>query len=285
MSEQTINDHVLPSGLTYGQEKRRASIMAQLRGYTALEPDATEDSLKAEYLALMGEPYLSAEEEASALVHKQLNERKVRESVEREADSQVIVDAKANGFMDTKMIRDGLGWDKPRPDGSFYNPIETADRYVRDAGEDLLELITHWQKAVPRWEYLGVYPDVFARVLAHKNAVDAKRAHDEWKTAHDSAVENRKLYGDSGNMNWTTYIESLGPEPAAPDPAVLAAVEKRHTAKDTAKVVAAVTEQERILQAMRDYTGPMNKAGTYPKGEFMGLRGAAKRELWDRRNE
>ena len=36
---------------------------------------------------------------------------------------------------------------------------------------------------------------------------------------------------------------------------------------------------------MREYTGPMNKRGTYPKGEFMGLRGKAKRELWDRRNQ
>ena len=37
--------------------------------------------------------------------------------------------------------------------------------------------------------------------------------------------------------------------------------------------------------AMREYTGPMNKRGTYPKGPFMGLRGKAKRELWDRRND
>ena len=37
--------------------------------------------------------------------------------------------------------------------------------------------------------------------------------------------------------------------------------------------------EERILQAMREYTGPMNKRGRYPKGPFMGLTGKAKREL------
>ena len=38
-----------------------------------------------------------------------------------------------------------------------------------------------------------------------------------------------------------------------------------------------------ILEAMREYAGPMNRRGTYPKGPFMGLRGKAKRELWDAR--
>ena len=43
MSEQTINDHVLPSGLTYGQEKQRASrFVAKLLGYDADEPTPTQ---------------------------------------------------------------------------------------------------------------------------------------------------------------------------------------------------------------------------------------------------
>ena len=46
----------------------------------------------------------------------------------------------------------------------------------------------------------------------------------------------------------------------------------------------APVDEEAILAAMRNFPGPMNKKGTYPKGEFMGLRGKAKRELWDRRN-
>ena len=117
--EQAINDTVLPSGKTLGQEKRRASITAQLRGLIALEPDATEDSLKAEYLALMREPYLTAEEETSWMVEKQLAEREERESAAHNTDRQIIADAKANGFMDCRAIRDALGWDKPNAKGNL----------------------------------------------------------------------------------------------------------------------------------------------------------------------
>ena len=46
----------------------------------------------------------------------------------------------------------------------------------------------------------------------------------------------------------------------------------------------APVDEALILQAMREYDGPMNKRGEYPKGPFMGLRGKAKRALWDRRN-
>ena len=31
------------------------------------------------------------------------------------ADRQIIAEAKANGFMDCRAIRDALGWDKPGP--------------------------------------------------------------------------------------------------------------------------------------------------------------------------
>ena len=68
----------------------------------------------------------------------------------------------------------------------------------------------------------------------------------------------------------------MGPEPVWDD-AVLLSVEDRKAAK-------LAEEEEGILEAMREYTGPMNRRGNYPKGPFMGLRGKAKRELWDRRN-
>ena len=48
----------------------------------------------------------------------------------------------------------------------------------------------------------------------------------------------------------------------------------------------AQAEEERILAAMRRVRRPNEQTGhCIPKGEFMGLRGKAKRELWDRRNE
>ena len=293
--EQTVEDF-------NAREKRRASIVARLHGYTPWQTGDTEESLKAEYEALTGEAYRSREEEQADNLEAAKERRQQRIETQLDSDRQIISDAKANGFLDCRMIRDGLGWDKPAPNGSYYDPIQTADRWVRDAGEDLVELITHWQKVVPRWEYLGCYPDVFARVLAYKNAYYAKLKHDEWTFNMAQLVEARALEGSKTDlMDWDMAIEALGPEPPAPDAAVLGAVEARKMGKKVqdaclpafgvarerqaaaADVDWSVSE-ETILQAMRDYTGPLNKKG-YPKGPFMGLKGKAKQALWDRRNE
>ena len=58
-----------------------------------------------------------------------------------DADLAIIADATANGFMDAKAIRDGLGYDKPGPTGRYYSSIETADNYIRRAGEEFVILI------------------------------------------------------------------------------------------------------------------------------------------------
>ena len=41
-----------------------------------------------------------------------------RKGDEATADRQIINEAKDNGFMDCRAIRDGLGWDKPGPNGT-----------------------------------------------------------------------------------------------------------------------------------------------------------------------
>ena len=69
---------------------------------------------------------------------------------------------------------------------------------------------------------IGVYPDVFERVKAYKDAVDAKRLHDDWQRNMDDAISNRNLYGAKTElMDWDAYIEGLGPEPPNPDEDVL----------------------------------------------------------------
>ena len=215
-------------------------------------------------------------------------------------EQQIIDDAKANGFMDCRMIRDGLGWDKPGPNGSYYSsPCKTAYRWIEDAGEYVVYLIPDGPTDVTKSERTGCWPDVFSRVLAYKNAVYAKRAHDEWTANMASAVEAReedtqsltpleldglKKGAHTDLMDWDAYIEGLGPEPPAPEDGVLTGVEARKEAAAAVIAKAEAGEDARLLQAARDYAGPMNKTGTYPKGEFMGLRGKAKRDLWDRRN-
>ena len=201
-------------------------------------------------------------------------------------EQQIIDDAKANGFMDCLAIRNALGWDKPGPNGSYYNAMQTAYRWIVDAGEEVVYLIPDGPTDVTKSERTGCWPDVFARVLAYKNAVYAKRRHDEWTANMASADEAREQYGAQTKlMDWDAYIEGLGPEPPAPDAGVLDRVEEQRAATAAAKAEQATLEEEQLLQAAREYTGPMNAKGTYPKGEFFGLRGKAKRDLWDRRND
>ena len=281
-----LDDTVLPSGLTYGQEKRRASIVARLRGYMPFEPRDTVEGLKAEYLAHTGEAYRSQEEEQADNLEAAKERRQLRSETQLDSDRQIIADAKANGFMACRAIRDGLGWDKPGPNGNYYSSMQVAYRWIEDAGEQVVYLIPDGPTDVTKSERTGCWPDVFSRVLAYKNAVYAKRAHDEWTANMASAVEAREQYGaQTKNMDWDAYIEGLGPEPPTPDDGVIAGVAERVAVKWTVKVAEAAGEEARLLQAAREYTGPMNKTGTYPKGEFLGLRGKAKRDLWDRRND
>ena len=209
-----------------------------------------------------------------------------KKDAELTTDRAIVDEAVAKGFMQCRAIRDGLGWDKPGPNGNYYSSMQVAYRWIEDAGEQVVYLIPDGPTDVTKGERTGCWPHVFVRVLAYKNAVYAKRWHDEWTRNMASAVETREEYGAKTElMWWDKYIESLGPEPPAPDAAVLGRVEARKEAADAVIAKAEADEEERILQAMREYTGPLNKTGTYPKGEFMGLRGKAKRDLWDRRNE
>ena len=102
------------------REKRRASIVARLHGYTPLETGDTQEGLRAEYLEITGEPYMTQAEEQAESVKKAEEARAQRIAAGAQADAQIIEDAKANGFMDCRAIRDALGWDKPKANGSYY---------------------------------------------------------------------------------------------------------------------------------------------------------------------
>ena len=79
---------------------------------------------------------------------------------------------------------------KPRPTGSwpaerfgtrsdgtsrgrtaaYYSSMEVAYRWIVDAGEEVVYLIPDGITDVTKSERTGCYPDVFARVLAYKEA-------------------------------------------------------------------------------------------------------------------
>ena len=165
-------------------------------------------------------------------------------------DQQIVADAKTNGFMDCLVMRNALGWDKPKANGSYYSSMQVAYRWLRDAGEEVVYLIPDGYTDVSKSKRTGCYPDVFARVLAVKEAYYARLRYTEWHYAKRTAEEARKHEGAvTKNMDWDAYIEGLGPEPEY-IPSVLEKV-------DTERADALAT-------ACREYAGPVNRKG-YPK--------------------
>ena len=138
----------------------------------------------------------------------------LRKAAEAEADRQTLAAAKAAGFMDCLAIRNALGWDKPGPTGRWYDSMQTAYRWIRDAGEEVVYLIPDGYTKVSKSEADRLLPEAaFARVLAYKEAVYAKRKHDEWTRNMADAVTAREQEGArTKNMDWDAYIEGLGPE-------------------------------------------------------------------------
>ena len=123
------------------KERQRASIVAKLRGYTPFDEGDTGVALKAKYMLLTGEPYRTAEEEALSSSEARREERDVKYQEAFDAAMKLISDAKAKGFMDCRAIRDALGFDKPKPNGSPYSSMEVAYRWIEDAGEKVVYIL------------------------------------------------------------------------------------------------------------------------------------------------
>ena len=92
------------------RESLRGTIVAKLHGYTPFSDDDTQELLKDEYEALTGKVYKTSAEEALASAEA-ARERGVQRAADRLAtDKQIVADAKANGFMDCRAVRDALGY-------------------------------------------------------------------------------------------------------------------------------------------------------------------------------
>ena len=287
------------SGMTVeeynAKERLRGSLVAKLHGYTPMEEGDTEKSLKTEYEALTGEAYRSQEEEQADNLEAAKERRQQRIEAQMNSDHQIIADAKANGFMACRAIRDALGYDKPKPNGSYYSSMQVAFHWIEEADEEVVYLIPDGITDVTKSERTGCYPDAFARVLAVKEEWDADRAIREQKSWDDAQAAK-----DAFDKQKADELAELIAQQEAARAQRAAEQAERYTqiyaardaeiqrliAEAEADDAQVITAERRasILEAMRDYTGPMNRRGTYPKGPFMGLTGKAKRELWDRRN-
>ena len=158
------------------RERRRSSIVARMRGYTPFNEGDTEEALRSELLELTGEHYRTAEEEALSSSEARREERDIREQEAFDVALKLISDAKAHGFMDCRSIRDGLGFDKLKPNGSPYSSMGVAYRWIEDAAEKVVYLLPDGgmyyiggvRKTISKSERTGVYFDVFERVKAYK---------------------------------------------------------------------------------------------------------------------
>ena len=171
------------------REHRRASCVAKLHGFTPMEDGDTEESLKAEYLEFTGESYRSQEEEQADNLLAAKEERQQRIEAQLDGDHLIIDDAKANGFMDCRAVRDALGYDKPNAKGVYRSSMQVAFHWIEEADEEVVFLIPDGITDVTKSERTGCYPDVFAHVLAVKEKWDADRAAREQKSWDDAQAQ------------------------------------------------------------------------------------------------
>ena len=277
------------------KERLRGSIVAKLHGYTPWEAGDTEEGLKAAYSEITGESYRSQEEEQADNLQAAKERQQQRIETQLDSDRQIITYAKAHGFMDCRAIRDALGWDKPNANGVYHSSMQVAFYWIEEADEEVVFLIPDGITNVTKSERTGCYPDAFARVLAVKEEWDADRAVREQKSWDDAQAAKDafdKLKADelaeliaqqeaARVQRSAEQAERYTQIYAARDAEIQRLIAEAEA--DDAQVITA-ERRASILEAMRSYAGPMNKRGTYPKGPFMGLRGKAKRELWERRN-
>ena len=265
-------------------QRQRGSIVSRLHGYEAMEEGDTVESLKAAYLALTGEPYLSREQEAAGLVDVKKARRKERKAEQERIDRTQIAVAKGKGFRDCNEVFDFLGIPEINAGGIRRSKFQVATQYILEAGVKLVVIIEDGYSDVPKGERHGCWGTDLPQIINYVNAKNAKRDYDEWKAAYDSAVEERSLHGaQTRNMDWDVYIESLGPEPPQPDfdpDAVNASVQRQEQ-------VVTINPARRlaIVAALRSYMAaglPLNK-NYLPKRNLLNANARFKIAGWEKR--
>ena len=285
------------------KERRRASIVVMLRDYPPSYEGPTVTALKAEYLELTGEPYRTAEEEALSISEARREERDAREQEKFDAAMKLISDAKANGFMDCRAVRDALGFDKPKPNGSPYSSMGVAYRWIEDAGEKVVYLqmdgemyyIAGVRKTISKTLRTGVYGDVFERVKAYKEGwyadLQAREdaINDEAQDMVKAAMAEKKRLIEEREREFTAAQaerERIRQERFAELKAEQDAMIERLT---NPPVLTVDERRAAILKGMRTYQGPLNKRGLpklqplrrhIEKDGVLGITNDEKKEIW-----
>ena len=98
-------------------------------------------------------------------------EREAEVTAQKQEEYDAIQAAKADGFMDCREVRDALGWDKPRPDGSYYSATGVAYRWIEDADEEVAYPLEEDGRRITGLAYRsGCWGSAFWHILEVKEA-------------------------------------------------------------------------------------------------------------------
>ena len=258
------------------RERHRASIVAKLHGYTPFDSGDTEESLKAEHLEITGELYRTREEEQAANVRDAEERRRERRDAQKQMEYDVIQTAKGNGFMDCREIRNALGWEGLKGDGTPYSPTGVAYRWIDDADEEVVYVLPEDGRRITSLTYRsGCNSSAFPRILEVKEAYYADMAAASQKSWDDAQA--RKDAYDKQKAD--ELVELVARQEADRAQRAVEQAERyaqldserdaeiqRLTAQLEAEDVPH-TDAE-ILEVVRTYPvdGPRNRKG-YPKGQ------------------
>ena len=173
-----------------------------------------------------------------------------------EVARETIKEATADGFMDCKVIVRALFADR-FPD----RPVrwDAAYRWLADVDVNVVYIAPDGDTDVPKAERTGCWAGAFPKVLAYKTAYYQQIALNDWTRNVEGAVAAGLTQEDAEDM--------MGPRPPEPEFFVDTAWKatgtkaKERVPQSTEMVERAESQDRRLLAAMRDWTGPVNKKG------------------------
>ena len=280
------------------RERRRSSCVAKLHGYTPMEDGDTEESLKAEYLELTGEPYRSREEEQADNVRLAEERRRKRIQAQELSEAVLLDQAHANGFMDCKEIRDALGYDHLKPNGSPYSPTGVAYRWIEDADEEVVYVLPEDGRCITSLTYRsGCWATEFPHILEVKQNWDSDRDAREQKS-WDDAQAAKDAFDKQKSIEMAERIarqdaarvqraEERAERYAQLDAARDAEIQRliaEAEAEDDDEVEQVIPPSRRIsiVAVLRSYTGPLTKNGL-PRRKDLNAHAGFKIEGWEKR--
>ena len=260
------------------KERLRGSIVAKLHGYIPFNAGDTKESLKAEFSEITGETYRSPEEEQADNVQAAEEQRKERIFAQELSERTLLAEARINGFMDCIEIRNALGWDKPKANGSYYSPMGVAYRWIDDADEEVVYVLPEDGRRITSLTYRsGCWKSAFPHILEVKKKWDADRAAREQKS-WDDALAAKNAYDKQQIVELNARIAQQDA-----DRTMRVAKQKERyaqiDAERSAEIQRLIAEAEaddkphteaEILDAVRTYpaNGPRNQRG-YPTGRHL----------------